>query len=188
MYRENNIEIERNMAGLLCSAILSDTLIFQSPTCTEDDIYAANELAKIANIDIKNYATDMFAASNDLLNKTAEEIFYTDYKVFTQSEMTFCVGQITSMYREELDKIIDKMKAYIDKKHKELMVGMTLFMLTDISTKTTELIYAGPRAEEIIKRAFKLKKIPNRIILEGVVSRKKQLIPALMLAIQEDDI
>jgi manganese-dependent inorganic pyrophosphatase len=102
--------------------------------------------------------------------------------------MTFCVGQITSMYREELDNIIDKMKAYIEKKHKELMVGMTLFMLTDISTKTTELIYAGSKAEEIIKRAFKMKKLPKRIILEGVVSRKKQLIPALMLAIQEENI
>ena len=128
----------------------------------------------------------MFAASSDLLNKTAEEIFYTDYKVFTQSEMTFCVGQITSMYREELDKINEKMKLYIQKKHDELAFGMTLFMLTDISTKTTELLYAGQKAEEIIKRAFKLKKVPNRVILEGVVSRKKQLIPALMLAIQED--
>ena len=188
MYHENNVEIERKIAGLLCSAILSDTLMFQSPTCTDEDIEAAKDLAQIAGIDIKNYSADMFAASNDLLNKTAEEIFYTDYKVFTQSEMTFCVGQITSMYREELDNIIDKMKAYIEKKHKELMVGMTLFMLTDISTKTTELIYAGSKAEEIIKRAFKMKKLPKRIILEGVVSRKKQLIPALMLAIQEENI
>lgn len=188
MYHENNVEIKRKIAGLLCSAIISDTLMFQSPTCTEEDIKAAQELAEIAGIDIKNYSADMFAASNDLLNKTAEEIFYTDYKVFTQSEMTFCVGQITSMYREELDNIIDKMKVYIEKKHQELMVGMTLFMLTDISTKTTELIYAGSKAEEIIKRAFKLKKMPKKVILEGVVSRKKQLIPALMLAIQEERI
>lgn len=188
MYKENKVEIKKKIAGLLCAAILSDTLIFQSPTCTEVDIKAAEELSKIAEIDIKNFAADMFAASNDLLNKTAEEIFYTDYKVFTQSEMTFCVGQITSMYREELDNIREKMIEYIEKKHNSLLFGMTLFMLTDISTKTTELIYEGAKAEEIIKRAFKLKKLPNRVILEGVVSRKKQLIPAPMLAIQEDQI
>ena len=186
MYRENGVEIKKKIAGLLCSAILSDTLIFQSPTCTSVDKEAAQELAHIADIDIKKYAADMFAASSDLLNKTAEEIFYTDYKVFTQSEMTFCVGQITSMYREELDKINEKMMSYIQKKHDEVAFGMTLFMLTDISSKTTELLYAGQKAEEIIKRAFKLKKLPNRVILKGVVSRKKQLIPALMLAIQED--
>ena len=133
---------------------LSDTLIFQSPTCTAIDKDAAEDLAKIAGIDIKKYAADMFAASSDLLNKTAEEIFYTDYKVFTQSEMTFCVGQITSMYREELDKINEKMDYAIN---------------VDVPDETIVNRMSGRRACLNCGATYHIVSIPTKV--EGICDR-----------------
>jgi len=189
MYEENNVPIEKNMAGLLCSAILSDTLIFKSPTCTKQDEKAARSLAIIAKIDdLEKYARQMFAAGSNLLSKSAEEIFYNDYKKFTAGDTIFCVGQITSMDSEELDKIKEKLLPYLDKAYKEQNVEMILFMLTDIMRESTELLCVGDNARPIITKAFKIKSNDKDVELAGVVSRKKQLIPALMMALQNENI
>lgn len=185
MYRENNVEISPEIAGLLCSAILSDTLIYRSPTCTEIDRNAAEELAVIAGIQVEEYAKEMFAAGSNLSAKSSEEIFYQDFKKFEVGGITFGVGQINAMDTGELDAIRDRLNPYLKKAMEDHGISMIYFMLTDIMRGSTELLYAGNDARETVVEAFHLPADTGRIILEGVVSRKKQLIPPMMMTLQE---
>lgn len=188
LYRENNVEIEPSIAGLLCSAILSDTLVFRSPTCTPVDKAAAEELAKIAGIEIESYAIQMFKAGSNVLDKTPEEIFYQDYKQFTAAELVFGVGQITAMTQDELDEIKVKLMPYIEQVQEEKAIPMIFFMLTNIIEESTELLYVGEGAFDVVKDAFSLDDdAASRVYLAGVVSRKKQLIPALVKTLQENN-
>ncbi len=184
MYLENDVEISREIAGLLCSAILSDTLIFRSPTCTETDRKAAYDLAEKAGIDPEKYAAEMFAAGSNLSKKTPEEIFYQDFKKFVVNEVSFGVGQINSMTQEDLDDVRVRMIPYMEKALTTHSIPMLFFMLTNILQGTTELLCAGNGARELAIEAFHLPVQTDQIILENTVSRKKQLIPALMQAIQ----
>lgn len=179
MYRENNIEIEPAIAGLMCSAILSDTLVYRSPTCTQLDKDIAEELAKIAGFEVQSYAKEMFAAGSDLSGKSPEEIFYQDFKKFTAGNTTFGVGQITSMDGDELIKLKERMTPYIEKTFAEHGADMLFFMLTDILEESTDLMMFGEGAEEAAKAAFHSEE-EDRMYLRGVVSRKKQIIPPLM--------
>ncbi len=186
MYCEHQVPIEPKIAGLLCSAILSDTLVYRSPTCTDADKGAAEALAKIAGIQTDEYARDMFAAGSNLSNKTSEEIFYQDFKKFTAGDVTFGVGQISSMSREELDKIKESLVPYMKKAYHEHGVEMLFFMLTSIMDGSTEFLYQGAGAKELLINTFHFNKDASVFYLENVVSRKKQVIPALMLALQEN--
>lgn len=188
MYQENGIEVEPQMAGLLCSAILSDTLVYRSPTCTEIDRTLAEELAKIAGIQVEEYAKEMFAAGSNLTSKAPEEIFYQDFKKFTAGDLTFGVGQINSMNQDELESIKEKLVPYMQKAFRDHGVGMLFFMLTNIIESSTELLYQGTGAKELLMNAFKLDKDNEMVYLKGVVSRKKQLIPALMMTLQQDNV
>ena len=179
MFRENMIEIPREIAGLLCSAILSDTLIFKSPTCTPMDKAVAEELAKIAQIDMIQFAKDMFRAGTDLANKQEKEIFYQDFKRFKVGNLSLGVGQINSMDKNELNEIKDRILKYMHKVYKEKQLDLVLFMLTDIAHESTELLFVGNHTE-IIARAFDGAMNENSIELHGVVSRKKQVIPPLV--------
>ena len=193
MYQEAGIKVEPKIAGLLCSAIVSDTLLFRSPTCTPVDEMAARALADIAGIDIEKYAMEMFSAGSNLKDKSDEEIFYQDFKRFTSGKVTIGVGQITSLNGDELDKLKGRMEAFMEKALENNGLNMIFFMLTNILTETTELICEGQGALQLAGKAFHqdielleeegLKKPVLR--LPGVVSRKKQLIPELMLAEQE---
>lgn len=185
MYREQELEISREIAGLLCSAILSDTLIFRSPTCTETDKKAAYALAQIAGIEPESYAAEMFAAGSNLSAKTPEEIFYQDFKKFVVNDVSFGVGQINSMTQKDLEDVRERMIPYMAKALTVHSIPMLFFMLTDILQGTTELLCAGNGAKELALEAFHLKDDTDQIILENTVSRKKQLIPALMQAIQQ---
>ncbi len=185
MYQEHNVEIDPPIAGILCSAILSDTLVFRSPTCTPVDKAAAEALAKIAGIDIEPYAIQMFTAGSNVLSKSPEEIFYQDFKQFTAGEVVFGVGQITAMTKEELAQIRKKLEPYIEQVYRDNKVPMLFFMLTNIIEESTELLYKGDGAYEIVREAFKLSGEGDKILLPGVVSRKKQLIPALVSTIQQ---
>lgn len=187
MYKENHVEIEPQIAGLLCSAILSDTLVYRSPTCTEVDRTAAEELAKIANINVEEYAKEMFAAGSNLSSRSPEEIFYQDFKKFTAGDITFGVGQINSMSKDELEKIKEKLIPYMEKAHGDHGIAMLFFMLTDILESSTELLCQGHGARELAINAFKLDMNAENIYLPGVVSRKKQVIPALMFTLQHDN-
>lgn len=184
MYHEAGIKIEKTIAGLLCSAIISDTLLFRSPTCTEVDRRAAMDLAGIAGVELEKYAGNMFAAGSNLKNKTVEEIFYQDFKCFTAGKTSFGVGQISSLNDDELKELKDKLLPYLQEAHKEHGVDMMFFMLTNILSESTELLCEGNGAEELIANAFRAEAIEHSVILPGVVSRKKQLIPEIMIAVQ----
>jgi len=185
MFIENNIEIPKEIAGLLCSAIISDTLIYQSPTCTLIDRLAAEELAKIAGIETRQMAKDMFKAGSNLKDKSDEEIFYQDFKRFTAGDTAFGVGQITSMAQEELAEIKTRMKSYMERAIENHDVDILFFMLTNIIEKSTLLLFAGKNASEIAGQSFGINTDQKEIYLKDTVSRKKQLIPPLMATLQQ---
>ncbi len=182
MFHENNVEIPKNIAGLLLSAILSDTLMFRSPTCTEVDKNAAADLSSIAEVDIETFATDMFTAGSNLKGKSPEEIFYQDYKKFDLGGKEIGVGQINSLDKSEQAVIKDKLMTYLDKAYKDHKLDMIFFMLTNIMDESTEVIYCGSGADKILEEAFNVKVENDSAILKGVVSRKKQFIPRITSA------
>lgn len=191
MYREADIEIDPVTAGLLCSAIISDTLLFRSPTCTPVDKSTAVELSEIAQLDLQSYARKMFAAASNLKGKSDQEIFYQDFKRFSVGKKVFGVGQITSLDADELDELKPRMLAFSTKARAQHQIDMMFFMLTNILTESTSLICVGNGAEALITRAFRgdapeTETFDGIIELSNVVSRKKQLIPVIMLALQGD--
>ena len=185
MYREQGVEITKEIAGLLCSAILSDTLMYRSPTCTEVDHIVAEELALIAGIQTDEYAKAMFQAGSDFSSKTEEEIFYQDFKAFCSNGTDFGVGQISAMTQEELDQVKEKLQPYLQQVIAERKVSMVFVMLTNILEENTYLICAGEGAEELVQNAYHVHEENGYYLLKGVVSRKKQLIPMFMSVLQE---
>lgn len=187
MYRENNVEIPKTIAGLLASAILSDTLIFRSPTCTMMDRIAAEHLAKIAGIEPEEYARKMFRAGSDLKNRTPEEIFYTDFKTFEVNEETIGIGQITSMDEEELSDIRDRIKPFIEKAYEQHGLSLAFFMLTNIIDESTTMICYGKHAQELLESAFGVTVEDHIAKMPGIVSRKKQVVPVIMAELNKDN-
>ena len=185
MYQERGVEIPKKIAGLLCSAIISDTLMFRSPTCTAIDKSAAEHLAQIAGVDIEDLAIDMFSAGSNLGSRTAEEIFYQDFKRFDVGNVEFGVGQINSMNAVELEEIREKLIPYLPVAHRESGLNMIFFMLTNIIKESTELLCYGPNSDTLVKEAFQLPDDGDTYELKGLVSRKKQLIPSLAGMIQQ---
>lgn len=157
MYQENHIEIDKTTAGLLCSAIISDTLLFRSPTCTPIDKAAGLALAQIAGLDIEKYAIDMFSAGSNLKGKSDGDIFYQDFKRFTVGNSVFGIGQITSLNAVELKDLRTRMSAYTEKEREQHEIDMMFFMLTNILTESTDLICTGQGAEQLIANAFHVK-------------------------------
>ena len=185
IYGEQKLEIPPKIAGLLCAAIISDTLMFRSPTCTLQDKMAAGALALIADISIEQFAKEMFRAGSNLKDKSPEEIFYQDYKKFiAEGDICFGVGQISSMDSEELKEIKARLLPFMVSECGRHGVTRVYFMLTDIMTQSTELLFYGEGSQEMAENAFKMEPQDDSFYLEGVVSRKKQLIPPLMEAAQ----
>lgn len=183
--KENNLELTKQTAGLLCSAILSDTLMFRSPTCTAVDKAAAEELAQIAGIEIEEYAQQMFEAGSDLSSKSTEEIFYQDYKTFNTAGNDFGVGQITSVSKAGLQQMQGKLLDYMKEKHRQNQNMMYFFMLTNILEESSIVLYCGGNSRELLAIAYE-KEIPeDGVVIEGMVSRKKQLLPDLIAAMQQ---
>lgn len=187
MYQEHGIDVPKKIAGLLCSAIISDTLMFRSPTCTETDRIAAEELAERAGIKIEEHAKNMFKAGSNFKAKSAEEIFHQDFKTFNAGDKEFGVGQLSAMSEEELQEVKEKLTPYLPQVLEERKLDMIYIMLTNILEESTELIYVGAEAREIAEQAFHghFEAREDSLWLKGVVSRKKQLIPAFMMALQE---
>ena len=185
MYGEQKLEIPPKIAGLLCAAIISDTLMFRSPTCTLQDKMAAGALALIADISIEEFAREMFKAGSNLKDKSPEEIFYQDYKKFiAEGDVCFGVGQISSMDADELKEIKERLLPFMVSESGRHGVSRVYFMLTNIMEQSTELLFYGEGSEEMAVNAFKMQPENGTIYLKGVVSRKKQLIPPLMEAAQ----
>lgn len=189
MYQEQNVEIEPKIAGLLCSAILSDTLAYRSPTCTEMDRIAAENLAKIAGIeDVNAYASEMLSAGANIKEKSIEEVFYQDYKEFSVNDLTFGIGQIiNSMNKKETEEFKARLITYMENAFPKHKVNMLFFMLTEILDESTQLVFYGEGAKDIVREAFK--KEPEEehcVYLKDVVSRKKQLVPAMIMSLQKE--
>ena len=186
MYQEKGIEVDPKIAGLLCAAIISDTLMFRSPTCTQFDQMAAQTLAQIAGIDIETFASNMFRAGSDFSKKTIQEICYLDFKTFTAEKVTFGVSQISAMSALDLEEVKRRMQEYLDTMLLERKLDMVFIMLTNIVQEQSEILCAGEGAARILSQAFANAEIENHeTLLKGVVSRKKQFIPELIRALQE---
>lgn len=181
MYQEQGVEIDRQTAGLLCAAIISDTLLFRSPTCTPVDRAAALALAAIAGEDPERLGREMFAAGSKLKNKTAKELFYQDYKVFDWEGTTVGIGQLSSLDEKELDEVKEKIVSYLEKMRSKHGTDMFFIMLTSILNECSEVVCDGAKAMKLLTTAFpEAKTTENSALLSGVVSRKKQLIPVLL--------
>ena len=185
MYKEYQVEIDKATAGLLLAAILSDTLMFRSPTCTLIDKKAGEELATIAGVDYESFAKEMFHAGSNLSGKSAKEILHQDFKKFTVDEMTIGIGQINSMSSEELLEIKAKIVPELEKVASDDGLDMLFFMLTNIVDESSEVVFSGAKAQHTINSAFGVSAEGNSAILPGVVSRKKQLLPSIVETIQQ---
>ena len=185
MYREQGVVPDKKTASLLCSAIISDTLLFRSPTATIVDEVSAKELAKIAELDINELAQHMFQAGSDLSGKTAEEIFFQDFKQFTVDGIKFGVGQISSMSAEELSGIKEVLRPYLEKVATHQRLDMVFFMLTNIIEESSEILSYGKGAREQMMDAFGVQTDQEELLLKGVISRKKQLIPKFIVSFQQ---
>lgn len=185
MYQENGVEIPKHIAGLLMAAIISDTLMFRSPTCTAVDQAVAEKLSELCGVEIEEFAIDMFGAGSDMSSRTAKEIFNQDRKKFQVNEHSFIVAQINSMNTIELEEVKEKLMPYIDKTFGSLDVEMCYVMLTNIVKEDTELLCFGEKAKEVARSAFQLPEDIEDIILKGLVSRKKQLIPSIVTVLQQ---
>lgn len=186
LYRENGVTPQRAEAGLMLSAILSDTLMFRSPTCTPLDEQAARELAKLAEVDMESYAQAMFDHGGDVSGKSPEELLRTDYKIFTGGGTRFGVGQSIFMSDKNRSAGEELLRPYLDTALRKQGVDFLFYMFTDVPTSTTELMMAGEGAEELVKRAFDVETHDRLAVLPGVMSRKKQMIPALLSAIKAE--
>lgn len=177
MYKTNNIEISATIAGLMLSAILSDTLLLKSPTCTPKDVEVANELAKIAGVNLNEYGLDMLKAGTDLSDFTPEELINIDSKPFTTNGVKYQAAQVNTVSIED----VLKDKEAIEKAIKEFMtannVDSFLLMITDIIENNSQIIVIG--RPEIAEKAFNIKLENNMAFLPGVVSRKKQIVPQI---------
>ena len=186
MYDENGVTIPQKTAGLLLAAILSDTLVFRSPTCTPIDENAANRLAKIAGVDINEFANEMFEAGEKLDGKTAEEVFLQDFKVFMCGDIRFGVAQGSYMTRKNLTAAEALLKPYLEEARNKQNVEDIYMLLTDVPKEESVVICNGRYAAEVLTDGFDTQPAADASwTLPGVVSRKKQFIPALMTAYQE---
>ena len=186
MYDENGVEIRPQIAGLLLAAILSDTLVFRSPTCTPVDVSTANRLAKIAGVEIDAFASEMFEAGEKLDGKTPEEVFLQDFKVFMCGDVRFGVAQGSYMTRKNLKAAQQLLTPYLPEACGKQNVEDLYMLLTDVPKEESVVICTGRHADEMLRSGFeKEPEEDGSWVLPGVVSRKKQFIPALMSAYQE---
>ena len=186
MYDENGVEIPPQTAGLLLAAILSDTLAFRSPTCTPVDEASARRLAKIAGVDINEFANEMFEAGEKLDGKTAEEVFLQDFKVFMCGDIRFGVAQGSYMTRKNLVAAENLLRPYLEEARNKQNVEDIYMLLTDVPKEESVVICSGRYAGEVLTDGFEVQPAEDSSwTLPGVVSRKKQFIPALMSAYQE---
>ncbi len=186
IYQENGIIPPREIAGLMCSAILSDTLVFRSPTCTPVDQSTAETLAEIAGIHIDEYASAMFEAGASLEGKTAKDVFYTDFKPFSSGDVQFGIGQSSFMSDRSIQSAKKLLLPYLDEVLKREGLDMVCYMLTNILTETTDLLFAGKHAQKIVACSFPdVCPEENSVMLVDVVSRKKQMVPNLSQGISE---
>ncbi|MDO5784066.1 MAG: putative manganese-dependent inorganic diphosphatase [Eubacteriales bacterium] len=187
MYGEYQVEIPPQIAGILCSAILSDTLIFRSPTCTSQDEYAARQLATIAGVEIDELAREMFEAGENLDGKTPGQILLQDYKIFVHGNIRFGVGQGSYVSHKNREVVKKMLPEYLEEVQQREEIDMIFYLVTNILDQSSEILYAGKDAVELLENSFHRTVEPGQpLLLGGVVSRKKQFIPALLNTLQNN--
>lgn len=184
LFKENGVEIPANIAGLMLSAIISDSLLFKSPTCTDQDIAAAKELEAIAGVDVLEYGLAMLKAGADLSGKTLEDLLTLDAKEFGMGEYKVEIAQINAVDVNEVMVNQAELEDLIYRKIAEKGLDMFLFVVTDILNNDSVALALGSQAEKA-SQAFGVPFVNNVALLNGVVSRKKQVVPALTEALSE---
>ena len=184
MFEEQDVEMPSHIAGLLLGAVVSDTLLFKSPTCTPVDTKIAKKLAEIAGVDIQEFAMEMFKAGTSLVGKTVDEIFNQDFKKFSFDNLQVGVAQVNSMDIEGFLPYKKDMLDYMNKFAEDNNLEFTLLLLTDIINANSEIFVGGPRPE-LVEKAFNVQLTDCQGTLEGVISRKKQVVPAITAVMSE---
>ena len=177
LYNTNNIKIEPQIAGLMLSAIISDTLLLKSPTTTDKDKKAVAELVNIAGVDLSKYGLDMLKAGTNLDKYTEKELINLDAKTMEKEDVKYIIAQVNTVSIEDVLKRQEELENAMKKEMKENELKLIVLAITDILNSNSEIIALGDNATEIIEKAFDKKLENNRAFLEGVVSRKKQLLP-----------
>ncbi|BAM47467.1 manganese-dependent inorganic pyrophosphatase [Amphibacillus xylanus] len=178
LYKENGVDIPKDMAGLMLSAIISDSLLFKSPTCTEEDVTAAKELAEIAEVDPEIYGLDMLKAGADLSGKTIEELLSIDSKQFEMGDNLVQVAQINTVDPNELLEQESEIKQVISSIITDKNLNLYVLMITNILTNDSVIMSLGDRVDAV-NQAFNVTLENDKVTLPGVVSRKKQIVPQL---------
>ncbi|MBJ7895287.1 manganese-dependent inorganic pyrophosphatase [Bacillus atrophaeus] len=184
LYKENNVTIEKEIAGLMLSAIISDSLLFKSPTCTEQDVAAAKELAEIAGVDAEEYGLNMLKAGADLSKKTVEELITIDAKEFNLGGKKVEIAQVNTVDIEDVKKRQPELEAALSKVIAEKNLDLFLLVITDILENDSLALAIGDQTDKV-EKAFNVTLENNTALLKGVVSRKKQVVPVLTDAISE---
>ena len=178
MYEQEKIEIEPKIAGLMLSAIISDTLLFKSPTCTPLDVEVGNKLAQIANVDVNQYGLEMLKAGTDLSDFTPEELINIDSKPFATNGVKYQVAQVNTASIQEVliskEAIENAMNEFIKENSEDLFV----LLITDILENNSQILATGPR-KDLVEKSFGVTLQENMAFLPGVVSRKKQVVPVI---------
>ncbi len=184
MYKESDVEIKPEIAGLMLSAIISDTLLFKSPTCTDEDVKAAEALAEIANIDLQSYGLEMLKAGASTKDKTAEELLNIDAKSFAMGEHEVRVAQVNTVDIDEVLARQDELEQAINAETAQEGYALFVLVVTDILNSNSKVLALGQQ-QPAVEKAFNIALDQNTALLEGVVSRKKQVVPQLTAALTE---
>ncbi|MBT2627444.1 manganese-dependent inorganic pyrophosphatase [Bacillus sp. ISL-32] len=184
LYKENNVTIEKEIAGLMLSAIISDSLLFKSPTCTDQDVAAAKELAEIAGVNAEEYGLNMLKAGADLSKKTVEELITLDAKEFNLGGKKVEIAQVNTVDIEDVKKRQPELEAALSKVIAEKNLDLFLLVITDILENDSLALAIGDQTDKV-EKAFNVTLENNTALLKGVVSRKKQVVPVLTDAISE---
>ncbi|ARQ05267.1 manganese-dependent inorganic pyrophosphatase [Macrococcoides caseolyticum] len=184
MYKESDVEIKPEIAGLMLSAIISDTLLFKSPTCTDEDVKAAEALAEIANIDLQSYGLEMLKAGASTKDKTAEELLNIDAKSFAMGGHEVRVAQVNTVDIDEVLARQDELEQAINAETAQEGYALFVLVVTDILNSNSKILALGQQ-QPAVEKAFNVALDQNTALLEGVVSRKKQVVPQLTAALTE---
>lgn len=184
MFKENEMEMTKETAGLMLSAIISDSLLFKSPTCTEEDVRAARELAEIAGVDVEEYGLAMLKAGADLSDKTIEELISLDAKEFQMGSYKTEIAQVNAIDLNDVLSRQSELESILSDVVKKKELDLFLFVLTDILNSDSVVIAIGNKTKAV-EEAYNVKLENNSALLKGVVSRKKQIVPGLTKALSE---
>lgn len=184
LYKENGILIPRNIAGLMLSAIISDTLLFRSPTTSQLDIDTANKLAKICNINMEEYAIEMFKAGSSIKGKTMEEVLFNDFKIFNEDDYKIGIGQINTLNIDTIINKQDELLETIEREGKNSEYDILALFVTDI-IKEGSYIFFSNKSKHILERAFEIEELTQCYYLPNIISRKKQIIPNILNVIDD---